>query len=754
MKHFVRYLSLLCAVCLCLGCLIGCKEKGIVTAAYKTVDPKTVESQTVAENDHYKLIWDDTWKTVLMESKTTGQVWGTMPQDYYDSLQKNCDLNMDILSPITIEVIDRKSLSPDWSKAFPTCFEGTSQEFSSDHNGSVSATAVENGIEVTFCFDNFQISVPVRYVLREDSVAVSINTEKIAEGKNYELLDVSLAPFMAAVKNDSENGYVFVPSGNGALMKTTVDVDEAREYSGEVYGTDASRVLETRYFDEERVKMPVFGVKANDDRALFGIVESGEGLVTISAKSGDSVTGYSNVFAKCYVRGCDIIADDYGWQSRVYYRVSDYITDADITVAYYPLSGKDAGYIGMADCYRDYLIKNGLKKTDKAEQSPYAVTVLGNIQMRQLTCGIPYYSTKSMTSFKETEKILKELKLSTGNYPATQLAGFGESGIDIGEICGGFDFASVSGSKKDYQSVIDLGQKNHFIVSTDFEAFLFDQSGSGLTTVTSVAKSAAMSKSKLYNPGVALREYDEDSGEFYLASRAKLPKIIKKLSKRADRLGVDAINVSSLGKITYSDYADVRYFGKKGVAEDAASFMNTLAKRGKAVTADDANAYAAVLSDTVFNIDVTPQYLNCLDEYVPFYQIVFRGYKPMYSEGLNLSGDYKAAVAGALSSGLGLGYTVIGKYDTGYIATPHTNLYSSVYADHKAQIVDTVGEYADFYQAIGDSPITDYAITDGVARTTYENGVVSYTNLTGGSAKSPFGLLDAYSLKFRKGGTR
>jgi hypothetical protein len=60
-----------------------------------------------------------------------------------------------------------------------------------------------------------------------------------------------------------------------------------------------------------------------------------------------------------------------------------------------------------------------------------------------------------------------------------------------------------------------------------------------------------------------------------------------------------------------------------------------------------------------------------------------------------------------------------------------TNLHSSVYSANKAQIEETVTQYADYYAAIKGATITDYEVLDnGVTVTTFSNGVVAYTNPT------------------------
>lgn len=64
------------------------------------------------------------------------------------------------------------------------------------------------------------------YILREDSLYVSLSSDDIAEGEVNNLIGVSVAPYLCSVKNGVEDDYLFVPPGNGAVMYTDTQPDE------------------------------------------------------------------------------------------------------------------------------------------------------------------------------------------------------------------------------------------------------------------------------------------------------------------------------------------------------------------------------------------------------------------------------------------------------------------------------------------------------------------------------------------------
>ena len=71
----------------------------------------------------------------------------------------------------------------------------------------------------------------------DDGVRLSVNPKMIQESENR-VISISIAPFFCGVKNDTENSYLFVPSGSGALVDTKTVSDQGSTYSAQVYGYD------------------------------------------------------------------------------------------------------------------------------------------------------------------------------------------------------------------------------------------------------------------------------------------------------------------------------------------------------------------------------------------------------------------------------------------------------------------------------------------------------------------------------------
>jgi|LSQX01.3.fsa_nt_gb hypothetical protein len=716
--------------------LSGCSKPQPAGNEYK-FEVATTTSGQVASNDIYTLEWDDDAKCILLKSRITEKVWSTIPYSFYLEGESNVHL----CSPINIRVMELKTKEIDIARGY-----------SAVEMETVSSREIENGIELTYYFEEFDISIPIQYILRDDSLAISLDPTKIVENSSFQIMSVSVAPFLCSAANNAEDSYLFVPSGNGALMYTNQTVDKERSFSSEVYGFDASRMVPERLIDEDIVKLPVFGVKEGND-ALLGIIESGEEMATIQAEAGSRRTGFSDVYATFYLRGYDIFASNISWATGVLTSISKEMSNTRITIRYYPLVGEQATYSGMAQRYRKYLIDNGKLSEHTGDERQYSLTLLGSIKTRSLFFGIPYYSSKCMTSYTDAKSILEDLVEATGVAPAVQLKGYGKDGIDIGKVAGGFKLSSVHGTKKQHAQLEESGEELGVPLYTDFDVIYFNSSGSGYFTLYDAAKTATLHKTTQYHKYLVQKAYNKDLGGYFLLKRHKLDSVISKLINKASKMNISAVSLSTLGYTAYSDYTQEQYYSKGKIAEDVNRFMSKIKESGFGVATDNANAYAACSTDSIFNIPLSSKEHNGLDAHVPFYQMVFKGSKALYSSAINLSTDFQSEVLLALESGTGLGFTLLARYDVSYARTIHTNLYNSLYDDIRLTILDTVKKYKPYYEAIKGACIKSHSIlSNNMTKTVFDNGVIAYVNHSNQPVESPAGQIEAYDFRYVRGG--
>ena len=694
------------------------------------------QTREVAANDRFLLEWDGDACCVLLTEKSTGTVWSTVPYDFY----RDGGTDVSLSSPMRVTYVNAVTRLSDFTDGYDGVLAG----------GRVFARTVAQGVEVAYSFDAIEICVPVTYTLREDSLAVSVDFTRAVEGDN-QILSVSLAPYLCSAVNSGEGNYLFVPAGSGALMYTAENADGERTYAGDVYGTDGARLVPEELNREEPIRLPVFGAK-NGSQALLGIVERGAESARIEAEAGSS-TGYSHAFVSFYARGYDVYDTQISWDYQDTIRVSDEVTEGVMTAGFYPLSGEEAGYMGMARRYRRYLLKD--RKGDQAvADHPYSLYISGGAQTRSLFLGIPYRSLTALTTFSQAEAMVSELQTLTGAVAATQLIGFGKTGLDPGAVGGGFGFSGTLGGDRQRLALEQRCRKLGAPLFTDFDLVNFRSAGSGYLPLLHAAKSASRHKVEKRWVDKALRCYDDDQPAWYLLQRSKLSGAVDRLLQTAKTKSISGISLTSISSMAYSDYSSSAYAGRGGTTEQITDCIARIRESGTPVAASGANAYAAAAADVLFRTPLEDGNYDGLDVSIPFYSIVFKGYTPLYSTPVNTAQEPARALMLAVQSGVCPGFSLVGEYTTDFAYTPHEDLNRSDYAGNKDWVVWAVNATKSYYEQIAGAEITEYTREDnGLSRTVFSNGVEVYANHGKTAVESPVGTLEAYGFALAGKGT-
>ena len=706
--------------------LSGCGNTD-ATVAYDSGTPAiSVESKVMATNSEYELSWNDDLKCILLKSLSTGDIWSNIPYEYQLSGGTSANVN----STINITVSNQKSM--EWSpvRGYIDAFQ----------NGRIFSEAITDGIKVTYYFDYYEISVPVEYVLRKDSVEISIDPKEIVEsGTDFCLLSVSVSPFMCSAKNADKDSYMLIPVGSGSLMYAQELIGAERSWSGAVYGEDKARSIPRSLFDEEKINMPVFGVK-DADKSMLAIIESGAGSALIEAEAGNSRTGYSTVYPTFYVRGYDVFEQTKKLDLK---RVSNSMSQQIISVGYYPLNSGD-GYVEMAKKYREYLDKNGSIASSDVSASPYAVNILGGVTVTSSFAGIPTKKLCSMTTFSEAQSILEDLYSATGEKPNVILSGFGDGGITLGKLGGGFNISKVSGGKKELKEFLDYCNKNEINAFYDYDVVRYSKSGNGFSYVNDTAKTAILKKAEGYFSSGAFRVFSDD-WSYRLIKRSSLSKATDKAIKSADKLSFDGIGFSTLTNMAYSDFSDKLYYTKGNIETDVKNLLSRAKENGKNIAGVNANGYAAEISDVVFDAPEDNGGYDNLDDTVPFYQMVYGFDRPLYTSAVNTASNPKKLVMLAASSGMGLGFSLIKNYDVAYDEAQVAKLYGMLEEDNIQLIKELISDYSEFYNSIFGTQIIKFEISDnGVSKTVFNNGVTVFANHNSYETYCETGILEAY----------
>ena len=727
----IKIFTLLIAVVLLLSACGGSNQDVAKFGAFKPAEDSESIDGVVAENDKYRLLWDDAEKLISVYDKSDGSVYTTTKIDTEEKVNEfGIAISQDsrMLSDILLTYLDPESLE----------LTTVNSKTAAVDLGSVTCEKIDNGIRVTYFFESCEIAVPVEYTISDRGFSLSVDPSKITENE-CTVDSISIAPFACSYKNDAVDSYLFIPSGSGALAYPQNISDNGTKYSQEIYGTDPTVETYENSTNEQNVKLPVYGVK-NGDTALCAIISSGEQAASIDALYGSSVIGSSSVYSTFKVRGTSFVRKTlYISSIREYTDYTDTPISSVCKVDFYILKGDQANYNGMAKVFRENALTEQSKETDDSAMN---LVIYGGASITKSFLGIPYSSVYPATTLEQAYQIVKELTEETGAGTKVMLKGFGETGIDIGKIGGGYKINSNFGSVSDLNKLGEYCKEKGIELYFDFD--VVRQSASGWLASGDTAKAIDKQTVYQYLYDKAIKQRDTNT-KYTILSRNSLLGTMDKIISKTAKWNIDGIALDTISNIAYSDYSSPNYSAKENIGTDVSGMFKKLQDSGKKVASVSANFYAANSSDVIFETPSTSNRNDIFALDIPFYQMVFKGNTNIGCESVNLAYNYKDAVLKSVESGAGITYSIFYNYDTSLADVNYPVFTTGTYGSIKQDIVDEVKALKEYYDSVADTSIKEHIlINEDVRKTVFENGTVAYVNYSDKDYTGDFGTVAAH----------
>lgn len=707
------------------------------------------DSFVAAENENFFLEWNSETGRIIMTDKKNGIPWSYVPfelqQTRFDDDGYEITNNPQVESAIIVSYVDPENNLDDSVNSYTGAVK----------KKNIYVSQIFNGISITYYFEKEEISVTVDFILRNNSLEVTIDPKKISEG-NVTVVSISLAPFFCSVQNETNDTYLFMPSGSGALIYADKSSEDVTVVSEEVYGTDARRpeddVIKTF---TQSVRMPVYGAK-NGDRAICAIIEKGAESAIINANVGNSVIGYSAVYATFDVRSHELMLTNTSSSQRTKY--SDEMTENIFSIGFYPLYGDDADYIGMANCYRGFL-KDTYELSSTENECSVNLKIIGGTEYLKSVLGIPYNSVYVTTTVEQAQNIVKDIFEGIGSNISVQLYGFGRSGIDVGSLSDNLVLCKKMGSENQLIALSNYCKSNGISLYLDYDLLRINSSSKAASFRSDSAITTNGRRVTLYNYHIYSGARDttgrgwNNSSSFTLLKRSLIPEAVAKMLDSTKKYKLSGVSISTLSYIAYSDHSQREYYSKGLMASQVATEIDRIRNDGLSVLSVSANDYAAASSNRIYEVPFSSSGYDVYDTDVPFYEIVFKGYVPMSSPIIGTQANNQKSILKAIESGCGITYALAYNYSNELINTPSLIFYGSNYRLNKNNIIDFAKKYEDYYAAVLNATITDHiVITDTLRKTVFSNGIVVYVNYDYSAVQTEDGIVEGMSYLIVYGG--
>ena len=568
----------------------------------------------------------------------------------------------------------------------------------------------ENNIPLPKEPDSF--TVAVEYTLESDSFSAKIPVENIETTGEVILTDIDFLPYFGAA-NSSKNGYIFVPDGSGAIINYNNKKTQHDAYHRRVYGKTDNIAIE----NTQRLCMPVFGMVTGSE-ALLGIIETADAASSLTADISGRNNSYNYVYSSYDIRDFDIASLSFNKEKGINVYSENLLSD-DISVKYFFLSNDDANYSGMARKYRDYL---DLPSRETNSAKPLYITMAGAIETQSSFLGMPIKTARPLSTFNETEDLLKQLK---------------NKGID--EIVLSYDYFLKGGNKnsipyklnvennlggiKALNKLIDYGKKNMVEIYPNVD---FQYTGKSIPEKTGAK---TVFGDMRYDYAYSIASNTETSNvKRNIISPVRYNDIISKYISSMKNLNTQNTGVSKLASDINMDYDKNNGADMQAARKNIESALNKLAQGNMKISSDGANAYAVKYLNDIFSSPMTSDNYYLFDESVPFYQMVVSGACGYGTYPLNRSGDIAFDLLKAVETGASPHFYWSYRQNIEVKDTDYQGI-ALYYSPWVSEAVDSYKKANRVFTATNGSKIKSHKKTaEGVYVTSYENGANVYVN--------------------------
>lgn len=681
-------------------------------------DPVFITHYEEVEQNNLMVMYADK-KTGLfaLKNKKTGKIWYSTPRDSLVDPNSKGKAKMNLQSQLLVYFIYRDDENTNVS------LQIENSQVACINRDTIRTEQIDNGIRVVYDFRDQGMQIPVEYTLQDDYLNARIDFENMVEGDKCYLVAIHLLPTMGA-GNWEEEGYLFVPDGSGAIVDFNNNVSMPQNYEVPVYGENLGMTRNTRQSRSQTIRLPVIGTVMGQD-ALMGVVTQGDAAANICVYNGNSSTGYNAVSTKCVLREHEVVDSFY-----VTNRTSDILqishtpyTQEAYEVRYYPLSGEEASYVGMAHKYREYLETKGLIKN--AQQPALALDVYGAIPMKANFLGITYTKTEALTTFDQTREILEDLKAKGVENLSVRYRGWGGSGLLNKKAPTKASPLGLLGGKKGFAALqAYCGQEEIlFYPEVDLVQFL---SGGG------AVRAPAGEEALQYEYLLSVYETKLTEKPLKLLAPSRLAETAEKYLSSYSKLEQPSIALDSIGDKIFSDFNKKNGVHKGDLPLIYEQVLQSYRDGGLTQAFEGANAYVLPYAEHIYEAPIYSSGYDIFAQDVPFYQIVLHGYVGMTVPEMVQSIEPEITFLKAAETGSELLYACIDRSADVLTGTRFASLYGSTYSlwgDAAAR------QYQRLYGFLGrvyDKTIVAHEkLADEVYMTTFENGirvVVNYSD--------------------------
>lgn len=560
------------------------------------------------------------------------------------------------------------------------------------------------------------VSVPVEDISYPDA-SYEIDDDVFS----YQLTSINLLSYFDAA-NTSDQGYIFIPDGSGALINLNNNKLDRSSFDKPIYGPDYSINRRQELINEEQIYLPIYGMK-KEDRGFLAIIEDGDAIADILADiagRNDSYNKVSSLFNLSYIAKTSLPGQHWTfmnlYQERLY--------NGGISVRYKFLEDEDNNYAGMARVYQDYLIDKGVIEPLKTpERIPFLLELIGAIDRKKPVFGLPLTVSEPLTSFEDSKTILKELRENNINDIILNYRGTLKGGLDP-YYPYSISFDKTLGGKKDFLKLQNYLKENDISLFTEMS--VLNASDKKFKHSRDAARFINRRPAQIYTEAIDEYAYQRGIGDFrYIVSADSLDSILDNHLNDYRNYNINSISFRHLGEQLNSDYNRKNLIDRQATLDIIQGKMDMLKNNDINIVLSGVNEPFLKHVDFILDLPMDSSDYNIFDQSIPFYQMLIHGFIPYSGEAINLAKNYRYNFLKSVETGAIPYYTWIYREPSIIKKTDdYDDLQSVYYKDWLNQALSFYSSREELLLEIYNKAIVDYEELDpGVTMISYEDNI-------------------------------
>lgn len=498
------------------------------------------------------------------------------------------------------------------------------------------------GIETEVSSPRFLIAIEFR--LTSEGFQAKIIHNSIKEGQDFETptaYRISRIDMLPNFTSSTEyitppsgedpgvksSGFIVVPDGSGALINFNNDKGSLNYpvYDRPIYGPDLTYVPETMREELQSLMFPMYGfVDTSRKQGVLAIVEQGAANSNIFADTPRSNSNFNRANFKSSFRFSESVSVGTGWNEKAFIMWTKDKAPLDYIYRYDILNQDEMTYVGVANAYRTYLTdKYNLTEKDQTTTTVLNANMIGAFERYQLFLGIRYMADASLTTFEQAKEIIAELNEIGVNNIALGYTGWTQDGLEP-QARNNIKASKVLGGNSGFLELQEYLNENNIPFYP--ETFVSTNKGYdyafGKMKYTARTISAEYTEYFPYNPATLLQDKTKDP--LYFVSPRFFENITRNIINEYQKLNIESIMVSDLGRFNYGDYAK-----SANIHLELGNLYQERALRDlEQVYAMQLRApfdYALQFASQAIDVPLTSSLYGIFDASIPFYQLVVSG---------------------------------------------------------------------------------------------------------------------------------